>query len=311
MNRRRTWAHRIMLEAQCYTHNSLVTLTYNDDEMPRLEDGRGTLVYEDVQLFLKRLRMAVSRDDYLGKLGRFRFFCVGEYGGRYERPHFHIVLFNFKPCSQYIRGHRVGPDVICCPQCNLIHKTWNKGYITNESFGLAGAEYVSQYAVKKMTREGDERLKGRKPEFARMSLKPGIGYDAMYEISNVLLSLPDERLDAMADVPSALRMNGKKWPLGRYLKRRLRELIGRGPDTPPEVMEEIFKELRPLQEEAERRFAEYQKKGFDGLSGISLPVNFESQTYAKIYREVVLEQKAQLVASAEARYEIFKMEGNL
>lgn len=308
MNKRRTWAHRIMLEAACHDKNSLVTLTYDEKEMPRLDDGRGTLVYEDVQLFLKRLRVNIERheSDYISKLGKFRFFCVGEYGGRYERPHFHVVLFNFRPCAHYVRGHRVGPDSVCCPQCMLIYKTWKKGMITNETFGLAGAEYVAQYAVKKMTREDDARLKGRRPEFARMSLKPGLGHDFMFEVASTLLQYP-KRLDEMPDVPASLRMHGKKWPIGRYLRRRLREFVGRDPDTPNEVMEEILKELRPLQEEAERRF----EKAKEIAAGFELPLAWEKETYAKCYREVILEQKAQLVASAEARWDIFKMEGNL
>lgn len=306
MSKRRTWAHRIMLEASVHTYSSLVTLTYNDDEMPRLEDGRGNLRYEDVQNFLKRLRESIPRqEEYISSLGRIRFFCVGEYGGRYERPHFHVVLFNYRPCAFYSRRHRVGPDVICCPQCNLIYKTWGKGYITNEMFGIEGAEYVSQYAVKKMTREDDSRLKGRRPEFARMSLKPGLGHDAMWEIASVLLTY-QAKLDKMVDVPASLKLNGKKWPIGRYLRRKLRSFVGREESTPPEIMEEIFRELRPMQEEAERRLLEAKKK-----NAFSLPEDWDAVSYAKIYKEVLLEEKAGLVASAEARFDIFRMEGNL
>lgn len=303
MNKRRTWAHRIMLEASCHTYNSLVTLTYNDGNMPRLEDGRGTLVYEDAQQFLKRLRVNIERheQEHIHGLGRIRFFCVGEYGGQYERPHFHIVLFNYRPCGFFLRSHRVGPDVVCCPQCNLIYKTWGKGYITNETFGLAGAEYVSQYAVKKMTKEDDARLKGRRPEFARMSLKPGLGHDFMFEVASTMLQYP-ERYEDMVDVPASLRMNGKKWPIGRYLRRKLREFVGRDADTPPEVMEQIMAELRPMQEEAERRLAEAK---------VQLPESYDAHIYAKHYREVILEQKAQMVANAEARYKIFSSRGSL
>lgn len=173
--------------------------------------------------------------------------------------------------------------------------------ITNETFGLAGAEYVSQYAVKKMTREDDIRLKGRRPEFARMSLKPGLGHDFMWELASTLLQYP-ERLEEMVDVPTSLRMNGKKWPLGKYLRTKLREFVGRDPGTPPEVMEEILKELRPMQEEAERRLANLK---------VQLPESWDARQYARIYKEVILEEKAQLVANTEARWKIFKMEGNL
>lgn len=67
-------------------------------------------------------------------------------------------------------------------------------------------------------------------------------------------------------------------------------------------MDAIADELRPLQEEAERRLKE---------SKIQLPLSYDSKAYAKIYKEVILEQKAGLVASAEARFKIFNRGGSI
>ena len=48
-----------------------------------------TLLYTDIQKFLKRLRKA-----YRGKL---RYFVAGEYGEQTARPHYHMILYGWQP----------------------------------------------------------------------------------------------------------------------------------------------------------------------------------------------------------------------
>ena len=48
-----------------------------------------TLMYPDIQKFLKRLRKA-----YRGKL---RYFVAGEYGEQTARPHYHMILYGWQP----------------------------------------------------------------------------------------------------------------------------------------------------------------------------------------------------------------------
>jgi len=99
-----------------------------------------------------------------------------------------------------------------------------------------------------MTDKDDSRLENRKPEFARMSLRPGIGLGMMHEVASVLLEHElDER---MIDVPTSLQHGAKKFPLGRYLRRKLRTYIGRSPDCPPEALAAAEETLRPLREAA-------------------------------------------------------------
>lgn len=108
--------------------------------------------------------------------------------------------------------------------------------------------YVAGYVVKKMTKDDDPRLEGRLPEFARMSLRPGIGLGMMHELASTLL---EHKLDEkMIDVPLALQHGNKKFPLGRYLRRKLRTFVGRSPDCPPAVLDNMVEELRPMREAA-------------------------------------------------------------
>lgn len=76
------WALRCVLEASLYRDNCMLTLTYRDNPV--------TLIKRDYQLFLKRLREALSPL-------KIRYFGCGEYGARGQRPHFHIIIFGWKP----------------------------------------------------------------------------------------------------------------------------------------------------------------------------------------------------------------------
>lgn len=101
-----------------------------------------------------------------------------------------------------------------------------------------------------MTMRNDPRLKGRDPEFSTMSLKPGIGAGAVSEIASTMLQF---NLDAsQSDVPVTLRHGSRQLPLGRYLRRKLREEIGRSPNAPQEVTDALKEEMRPMFEAASK-----------------------------------------------------------
>lgn len=235
-NKRRIWSHRIMLEAGQYKDNTFVTLSYSDDSLP----AGGNVVPKDLQDWLKRLRRAFAPD-------RLRFFAVGEYGDESLRPHYHAALFNFPNCiygqSQYsARRDR------CCTWCNLVADTWKKGNVFLGTLESSSASYISGYVTKKLTTAGDPRLDGRHPEFARMSLRPGIGGDAVWEIADVVLQYDLDKKEG--DVPSSLRHGGKELPLGRYLVQRVRVISGHEKNAPQIVVDKIDAELRPLREAA-------------------------------------------------------------
>lgn len=186
-----------MLEAAKHAASSFATLTYADENLP---EG-GSLVPRDMQLWLKRLRKEV---------GPLRYFLVGEYGDQTWRPHYHAALFG------------VGPEMAL-----EVQNTWGLGHTMLGTLNEQSAAYVAGYVTKKMTSEEDKRLCGRHPEFARMSLRPGIGADAMGDVAHVLFSAAGAAHVARSgDVPAILRSGGKARPLGRYLRRKLREEMG-------------------------------------------------------------------------------------
>ena len=218
INRKRVWAHRIMLEASQYEDNAFVTLTYDEEKYA----GR-TLVPKHAQLWLYGLRKTV-------RPLKIRYFLTGEYGDHSENPHYHAALFGFPTCrfgrSRYNRSRDR-----CCWSCDTIRETWGMGHVFLGLLEPESASYVAGYVTKKMTKADDERLDGRYPEFARMSLKPGIGAHAMHEVASALL----EHYPDLPDVPTALRHGKTVKPLGRYLTRKLRAYCGRDEGAPEVV----------------------------------------------------------------------------
>lgn len=83
-----------------------------------------------------------------------------------------------------------------------------------------------------MTRFDDPRLGNRHPEFARMSLKPGIGFGVLEKVAAIITRY--NLLTPQGDVPVTLRHGGQEQPLGRYLRKKLRKHLGldeRSPHT--------------------------------------------------------------------------------
>lgn len=195
-----------MLEAGLYADNAFVTLTYKDDPV--------TLVPMDHRRFMDALRKRL-------KPLKVRFYMVGEYGDINERPHFHYVLFGYPSCrraSEKKRTYR------CCSACDLIEEVWGKGLIKNLPLEMGSARYVARYVVKKMTAKDDPRLRGRHPEFSRKSLKPGVGHGVLDNVASIITRY--NLLTPEGDVPVTLRHGNLQWPLGRYLRKKLRAKLG-------------------------------------------------------------------------------------
>lgn len=236
VNKRRVWSHRILLEAHTHAANSFVTLTYSDENLP--EDG--SLVPSHVTLFLKRLRKSLGPQ-------KVRYFAVGEYGDQTERPHYHLALFGVSPCNRVISAP--DRDGYCCPGCERLRTLWGLGITHVGELNSQSAGYIAGYVTKKLTKADDERLQGRHPEFARMSLRPGIGAGFLWDVADSFLRFDLEK--SSADVPTALRHGARKFPLGRYLTRRLRTYVGRVEQAPEEVTAALDATVQELRASAE------------------------------------------------------------
>lgn len=245
INRKRLWTHRILLETKCHPYSAFVTLTYDDENLPH----GGTLDPDHARDWLKRFRKAVEPQ-------RVRYYLVGEYGEKSGRPHYHAAIFGYAGCY-HGRTRRLES---CCPTCEVVRKSWGMGRVDVGIVESASAQYLAGYTVKKMTRHDDPRLEGKHPEFARMSLKPGIGLGMMDELASTCIQYNLVRVD----VPYSVRHGPVEMPLGRYLRQQLRLRVGREANAPQEAIEEHQQKLWELScvGEADAAVNRYGQKTF-------------------------------------------------
>jgi hypothetical protein len=175
LERSRQWAIRCMHEAQMHEENCFITLTYNDDHLP----SDRSLHYRDFQLFIKRLRKR-----YPGR--RIRYYMAGEYGENFGRPHWHACIFGFDfPNQKLWERSTAGSLLYRSPDLEAL---WPFGYSTIGRVTFESAAYVARYIMKKVTGKNAKEhyqeidpdtgeITNRTPEFTKMSLKPGIGYE--------------------------------------------------------------------------------------------------------------------------------------
>lgn len=262
----------MLLESVKHVGSCFVTLTYAPGPVRRAGSDLWSLDPRDVQLWLKRLRKAVAPR-------KIRYFVVGEYGDQTERPHYHAIIFGLHPAVAGGSDGRGG----------VVSESWGLGHTFVGELTPQSAAYVGGYVTKKMTRVDDARLKGRYPEFARMSLRPGIGATAVPDIARSCSS--DGVLDkivADGDVPSSLQCGRSGMPLGRYLRRVLRKELGFAEDgCPKEVQEKLKLEMLVLLEA-------------DGITPESSPAARRLQIGA-----FVVDRNKQKVLNLEARTKLF------
>jgi len=192
IRQREDWTTRIELEARNYPKEEVwfITLTYDDDHVPGVIVKTGeimrkvqytwkpgekrpssvqVLLYEDIQKFLKRLRKA-----YRGKL---RYFVAGEYGEQTARPHYHMILYGWRPTDleNLYKIHHNGYYT-----SKWLENLWGMGQIQIAQAVPETYRYVAGYVTKKMYEIDGKKANayyelGQTKPFACMSLKPGLG----------------------------------------------------------------------------------------------------------------------------------------
>lgn len=170
LERSRQWAIRNLHENQMHDYSCFITLTYDDDNLPY----GGTLVLDHFQKFMKRLRKAH---------GKIRFFHCGEYGETTFRPHYHALIYGWKPDDPTLFART---DEYNLYSSGVLTDVWGYGHATFGDVTFDTAAYTSRYVTKKITGEPaasyyryvDEdtgEIIDRKPPYATMSRRPGIG----------------------------------------------------------------------------------------------------------------------------------------
>lgn len=174
LDKSRQWATRIALEKQMHDDSIFLTLTYDDEHLP--EDG--SLNKNEISKFMKNLRRQL---DYYGYHKKIRFFGCGEYGDNYSRPHYHLIIFGWRPKD----AKRYKGDLFTS---QFIEKIWKNGWCPFGNVTFESAAYVARYVCKKITGDYAEYFyDGLEPEFVRMSRMPGIAREWLEKFQSDVL----------------------------------------------------------------------------------------------------------------------------
>lgn len=172
--RQRSWTGRLALEMSGFSTGRFLTLTYACDPIE--------LQYRDVQLFMKRVRERYDRS--------FRYFVVGEYGGRNGRGHWHALIFGLEP------------ETIGYLETGHCWSAWPHGHIFDGEVSSRSIAYVAGYTMK----FGCEK----RPSIQRQSLRPGIGLAQLER-----MGASEASTSARPRHPSSLltySFNGQRYP---------------------------------------------------------------------------------------------------
>ncbi|AXQ65632.1 MAG: replication initiator protein [Microviridae sp.] len=202
VNRQQQWSVRCTLESYLWGNSIFITLTYDDESLPKTQKE----LKRSVQLWLKRFRKALPQ--------KIRYFIALEYG-KQGRAHFHGIIFN---ASQF--------------DAKALQDTWGMGFTHVGECNPKTINYVTKYITK-----GDSRAKedSGKKTFAIMSRNKGIGYGAVQVIGKSLLAHDSvTKQIQLGDVPKGTRVSSRIRPLGRYLTGKLRLATGHASHTEPE-----------------------------------------------------------------------------
>lgn len=176
LERARQWAVRLTHESQLHGDNCFLTMTYDDDHIPK-DYG---LDKRHAQLFVKRLRQYAWRK----WKRRIKFYLCGEYGDKFDRPHYHMILFNLdfvdKKRWKKERGYWLYIS-------ETLDKLWKLGHCQIGDVSFKSCLYVAGYVIDKLDGEKYEdayvyidkenNIYDREREFALQSLRPAIGKD--------------------------------------------------------------------------------------------------------------------------------------
>lgn len=165
--RQKAWSFRLTEEMQQSGYPTLFcTLTYRNESLPYTLDDHPlirkhfgdlpdevTLLTRDVQLFNKLVRQNNSFHCDL----QYRYYAAGEYGTKFGRPHYHLIMFNVHPKTML-----------------KLQKFWKHGNIDLQE--CRSTEKVSNYVAGYIIGAQAHSHRINKRPFSIMSKRPYLGY---------------------------------------------------------------------------------------------------------------------------------------
>lgn len=180
-----SWIFRLKQEQKISSSVAFITLTYDDQHLRYALNGKPTLRKLDIQNFMKALR----KEQLLYSNETLKYYAVGEYGTKYGRPHYHIIMFNLHPKTN-------------------LKNAWKYGFIDISPARQASINYTLKYISKPKTKtKQDEQLR----EFSLMSKGIGKNY-----LTPAIINYHSQLENCYLTTE-----NGYKMPLPKYYKEKL------------------------------------------------------------------------------------------
>lgn len=192
----RQWANRCMLELQYHKSAYFVTLTYDEEHVPRCYHPdvevdemveEMTLCKRDFQLFMKRLRKFTGQ--------KLRYFACGEYGSQTFRPHYHAIIYGLELDDLEVYSRK---NSYVYYNSDTLSRIWSYGHVVVGEVNWDTCAYTARYIMKKV--DGEDKIMTDvfkvQPEFTLMSRKPGIAYQYLidhpevYDYDQINISTP-------------------------------------------------------------------------------------------------------------------------
>lgn len=167
------WKDRCKYEFGKFGVGAFVTFTYDDDNLYFSDGfGRPSLNYEHFHKFMDSIRHRIKhptakmKKQLVRSVPNFKYLAVGEYGDKFERPHYHCLFFglDFSECKDFLRG------------------SWKYGAIEVDPIKPGAFGYVIKYVQKQVFGQLRDELyfhKGVLPP--KMFVSTGLGAGLYYD----------------------------------------------------------------------------------------------------------------------------------
>ncbi len=249
----REWETRLVHESKYYEKKCFVTLTYNNECLPK----DYSLKKKELQKWIKRLRKRTK--------AKIKYYACGEYGTQKWRPHYHIIILG-----------------LGLEDRNQIEDTWGNGFVHIGTVTSNSIKYTADYTTKteigKWAKEYYGRS-GREPPFRIMSKGIGLKYakeqkEQLKEYREIKLqgynrAIPRYYVEKLGIDKELMKLDAERRTEERILKANKKGVHILGEKVKAtvdnwEYLDEV-KKMRKAREEHLQRKLNKKKKGNIGL----------------------------------------------
>ena len=192
--RKHGWVARAMAEKATSNATFAFTLTYRNYPDGTKPLGASVFRYRDFQKAIGAIREAYKRK--YNERGEVRYICAGERGSKFNRVHWHVIIYTAKPIhdlgvwAEFGDSQFESPIEPPMPERKKKYEwsLWPHGCVEVQKPDTAGMSYCLSYALKDqfnvVKAEGTKRITKADNHGAgmfRMSKAPPIGYNYLQQ----------------------------------------------------------------------------------------------------------------------------------